>query len=118
VNIIDTVIRKCAFLIRKTLFLLIEILLYYKMKPKDMEMFFFAWILISLLFIIFTTVNVELDYPLLSKNTGDITRNIDVSIDKLKKESQSLLQIKLLNSTNLTFLFYMFINIIGYITVM
>lgn len=104
------------------IFASIETYFYFKFKPKDLEMFFMIWGLISLILLLYNIFNVKYHGSRISvdtagqslgQSTGDFLEKI---YGTSKNKSRSLGGIK--DPINLLYLFFVIVNVIGYVLVM
>lgn len=100
----------------------IETYFYFKYKPKDLEMFFMIWGLIAIALLLYNIFNVKYDGPTMSvRNTinslnQSMASSLEKTYEKDRKTTRSCGGIR--DPINLIYLFFVILNVIGYIIVM
>lgn len=103
------------------IFTAIETYFYLKFRPKNMEMFFMIWGLIAIALLLYNIFNVKYDVPMMSLGSKNSLPHFTGSfLEKIyapdRKETRNRGGIR--DPINLIYLFFVIVNVIGYILVM
>lgn len=104
------------------IFASIETYFYFKFKPRDLEMFFMIWGFISLTLLLYNIFNVKYDGPMISAGSSSQSSSQAMGsfLEKIygtqNNKTRSGGGIK--DPINFLYLFFVIVNVIGYILVM
>lgn len=104
------------------IFIVIEAYSYFKINPKNLEMFFMIWALISITFLLYNIFNVKYNVAMLG--LGDSQDSSIQAMGSYLEEVYAPDKSKkgngygILDPTNLVYLAFVIANVIGYILVM
>lgn len=116
-----SVIKKLRGII---IFAATESYFYYKLKPKDLEMFFMVWAIISLFLLLYNIFNVTSDFSIANFDprgiSSDRTDQTGWLLEKMYGTDKSKTRNYggLFDPINLLYLVFLIANVIGYMIVM
>ncbi len=102
-------------------FAAVEVFFFFRIRPSDLEMFFFVWAFISLILLLYNIFNVNVPLTGLGGNSRTTYANLASTFAEKKYDSGNSKKRSgggLRDSINLLYLLFLVANIVGYIIVM